>query len=68
MSNDFTPEGAALRLLEYIAWAENKEIDTSKTPTRAPSRGWILATYGQCLSVVKDYPNAEDYLKNAIPQ
>jgi hypothetical protein len=58
-----TPEGAALRLLEMIAWAEGKNLCTDEPNYAAPKRDWILTTYAQCLCVVKDYSKAADDIR-----
>lgn len=44
-----TPEGVAYKLLELVAVAEGKKLQSG-----APSadRDWILSTYAQCLQAV----------------
>lgn len=46
---DNTPEGVALKLLEFIATAEGKALigQPAGTTTR-PDRKWILDCYAEC--------------------
>jgi hypothetical protein len=68
MTADVTPEGAALTLLQMVAWAEDKTLKTVGGSAGAPSRDWILWTYAQCLQTVKNPMQVQDIAAWPIPK
>lgn len=54
MPLDNTREGVALKLLEYIAWAENRQLDLKRRPSGRLNKDWILKTYAACLQTVSE--------------
>lgn len=54
MAGELTPHGAAMALFNLIAWSEGKSVATNLGNANAPSRDWILMTYGQCLQLATE--------------
>jgi hypothetical protein len=48
-----SPEEVAFKLMREIAMAENKSLRGAVAGDK-PNRNWILDTYAQCLSVVRN--------------
>ena len=68
MSNEVTPHGAALSLLQYIAWSEGKNLNTGMGNANAPSREWLLWTFAQCLKTSNDPERVTLALSWKIPE
>lgn len=50
-----SPEEVALKLLEIVAYCEEKSL-RAHLPGEKASRAWVLQSYAQCLSAVKQKP------------
>jgi hypothetical protein len=63
-----TPEAVALELVRHIAYVEIRGIGEGFGGAR-PDRKWLLDTYAECLSAVKNpgERNASDRLTESVP-
>jgi hypothetical protein len=48
-----SPEFVAFRLMERIAYSEDKRIAGSKDERQKPDRAWLLDTYAECLQATR---------------
>lgn len=68
MAGEVTPHGAALTLMQFIAWAEQKSLRIEGGNAGAPSRQWIISTYAQCLQTAFAPQQHETILNWKIPE
>jgi len=50
-----SPEEVALVLFDVIAKAEGKSLGSGPGASDHAGRKWVLKTYAECLSAVRDY-------------
>ena len=61
-----TPHEIAYRLLVLIGSAENMDLGMGRGSTK-PTREWIIRTYGQCASIVKEPERGEHWVEEYKP-